>query len=147
MDFYNVDSKVVKRGVCLSCELCPEFEWHGQTSSSSCMYCGCLPTKHFKCLEEKNSTASSSNNTINLSIIDIDNVSQTNIDETSIPSTSTEEEFAGGITMDVESGDGTFQITETVRFIFSKRIRSLCLVLFSFYFIKNKVAIYIFKFN
>lgn len=104
MDFYNVDSKGVKRGVCLSCELCPEFEWHGETTTSSCMYCGCLPIKHFKCVEEKDSTSISNNS-----------LTPTNVTETSIPSTSTEEENSEEIIMDVESGDKKFQITETVR--------------------------------
>lgn len=53
MEIFNVDSKGVKRGLCLSCDLCPEFEWQRGAGSSSCSYCGCLPVKHFKCEELK----------------------------------------------------------------------------------------------
>lgn len=46
-----MDSKGVKRGICQSCDECPQFEWKIGIQNSSCTYCGCLPVKHLKCEE------------------------------------------------------------------------------------------------
>lgn len=48
MDINNIDSKGVKRGACLLCEECTNFEWRLGATNSSCQYCGCLPVKHHK---------------------------------------------------------------------------------------------------